>query len=164
MTSKIRSDRMVKADRISGTFLLLFSIYMAIESYRLGIGSLRMPGPGFIIFWAAIAIGILSVVVVLRTWSTAEEGRDETSIFGKKKLPKIGLVVLFLFLYAFFMESLGFIPVTLLLFVLLLGWIERKNWLLVAVVSVLITAVAYLIFDVWLQAQLPLGLLHSLRY
>jgi hypothetical protein len=106
----------------------------------------------------------MSIAVVLRTWSSGEEGKAESLIFGKRNLPKIGLVVLFLFLYAFFMETLGFIPVTLLLFILLLGWIERKNWLLVGVISVLVTAIAYLIFDVWLQAQLPLGLLHTLRY
>jgi putative tricarboxylic transport membrane protein len=155
---------MGKADRISGTVLGLFSIYIAIESYRLGIGSLRVPGPGFIVFWAAIAIGIMAIAVVLRTWSRGNEGKAESLIFGKRNLPKIGLVVLFLFLYAFFMETLGFVPVTLLLFILLLGWIERKNWRLVGVISVLVTTIAYLIFDVWLQAQLPLGLLHTLRY
>jgi putative tricarboxylic transport membrane protein len=155
---------MVKADRISGIFLIFFSIWMVIESCRMGIGSLRVPGPGFIIFWAAIAVGIMSMAVVLRTWPAGKEGKAEAPIFEKRNLPKIGLVVLFLFLYAFFMETLGFIPVTLLLFVLLLGWIERKNWLTVAVVSVLVTAIAYLIFDVWLQTQLPQGLFYSLRY
>jgi hypothetical protein len=155
---------MVKADRISGIFLILFSIWMVIESYRMGIGMLRMPGPGFIIFWAALAVGIMAIAVVLRTWTSGEGGKPEDPIFEKKNLPKIGLVILFLFLYAFFMEGLGFIPVTLILFVLLLGWIERKSWLLVGVTSILVTAIAYFIFDVWLQAQLPAGLLQSLRY
>jgi putative tricarboxylic transport membrane protein len=155
---------MVKADRISGIFLILFSIWMVIESQRMGIGTLRMPGPGFIIFWAAVAVGIMAIAVVLRTWTSGESGKPEGPIFEKKNLPKIGLVILFLFLYAFFMESLGFIPVTLLLFVLLLGWIEKKSWLLVGVTSILVTAIAYFIFDVWLQAQLPAGLLQSLRY
>ena len=155
---------MGKADRISGTFLFLFSILIAVESYRMGIGSLRVPGPGFIVFWTAVAIGIMSAVVVLRTWSQAGDGKAEPLAFKRKNLLKLGLIVLFLFLYAFSMETLGFIPVTLLLFILLLGWIERKNWLLVGAVSLLVTAIAYLIFDVWLEAQLPLGLIHSLRY
>jgi putative tricarboxylic transport membrane protein len=155
---------MVKADRISGIFLILFSLWMLVESYRMGIGSLRMPGPGFIIFWSAAAVGVMAIVVVVRAWASGDKGKSEAPIFEKKNLPKIGLVVLFLFLYAFFMESLGFIPVTLLLFILLLGWIERKNWLLVGVVSILVTAIAYFIFDVWLQTQLPAGLLQSLRY
>jgi putative tricarboxylic transport membrane protein len=155
---------MGKADRISGVFLLLFSLFISVESYRLGIGSLRVPGPGFIVFWTAIAMVVMSIVVILRTGSTGEEGKADHGLFGKRNLLKIGLVVLFLFLYAFFMETLGFIPVTLLLFILLLGWIEKKNWLLVGVVSVLVTAIAYLIFDVWLQAQLPEGLFRTLRF
>jgi putative tricarboxylic transport membrane protein len=155
---------MGKADRISGAFLLLFSLFIGVESYRMGIGSLRVPGPGFIVFWTATAMGVMSMVVILRTWSKGEEGKTGPVGFGKRKLLKIGPVVLFLFLYAFFMETLGFIPVTLLLFILLLGWVEKKNWRLVGIVSVLVTAIAYLIFDIWLQAQLPEGLFRTLRF
>jgi putative tricarboxylic transport membrane protein len=155
---------MGKADRISGAFLLLFSLFISVESYRMGIGSIRVPGPGFIVFWTALAMAVMSIVVILRTGSTGEEGKAEPVVFEKRNLRKIGLVVLFLFLYAFFMETLGFILVTLLLFVLLLGWVEKKNWLLVGVVSVLVTAIAYLIFDVWLQAQLPEGLFRTLGF
>jgi hypothetical protein len=155
---------MGKADRISGIFLLLFSLFVGIESYRMGLGSLRSPGPGFLFFWTAVAVGILSIAVVIRAWPVGEKGRSQPVGFGKRSILKVGSVLLFLLLYAFSMETLGFIPVTLLLFVLLLGWIERKGWLLVAVVSVLVTAIAYLIFDLWLQAQLPEGLFRSLRF
>lgn len=155
---------MGKADRISGTFLFLFSLFIAVESCRMGLGTLRVPGPGFITFWAAVAVGIMSVAVVIRAWPAGGKGRGETLGFEKRSLQKIGLVILFLFLYAFTMESLGFIPVTLLLFALILGRIERKPWLLVAVVSIVVTAIAYLVFNIWLQSQLPEGIFRSLRY
>jgi hypothetical protein len=37
---------MGKADRISGAFWLVFGLFISIESYRLGLGTLHKPGPG----------------------------------------------------------------------------------------------------------------------
>ena len=56
---------MGKADRISGVFWLCFSILMIIQSYRLGLGNLHHPGPGFLFFWVNIILGIMSVIVIL---------------------------------------------------------------------------------------------------
>ena len=69
----------------------------------------------------------------------------ESPIYGKKTVFKIVLVLLSLFLYAFFMETLGFIPVTLLLFIFLFGMIEKKRWGFAVLVSVVVTGVSYLV-------------------
>jgi hypothetical protein len=62
------------------------------------------------------------------------------------------------------METLGFILVTLLLFIFLIGMIEKKRWLLTVFVSVVVTAISYLIFEIWLKSMLPEGLLGFLRF
>jgi len=62
------------------------------------------------------------------------------------------------------MEIIGFIPVTLLLFIYLLGIVEKKKWFYTIFVSVVVTAISYLIFETWLQSQLPKGLLEFLRF
>lgn len=155
---------MSSADRISGIFWLLFSVFVSIESYRLGLGNLHQPGPGFIFFWTAIAMGILSIAVFVRAWAGKKTGKPERLIFGKENVLKIILVLLSLFLYAFFMEALGFIPITLLLFIFLLGVIEKKTWRLTIFVSVVVTGISYLVFEIWLKSQLPKGLLGFLRF
>ena len=155
---------MNRADRISGIFWLFFSGFICIESYRLGLGGLHQPGPGFIFFWTAAAMGVLSIAVIVRGWAGKKTGESEGPIFGKENVWKIILVLLALFLYAFFMEKLGFIPITLLLFVFLLGWIEKKKWGLTIFVSIMVTAISYLVFEIWLKSQLPKGLLESLRF
>ncbi len=155
---------MGKADRISGVFWLVFGLFICIESYRLGLGTLHKPGPGFLYFWASIFLIIMSIVVLIRTWGSMGTEEAETSIFGKENLRKIVLVLLSLFLYAIFMEMVGFIPITLLLFVYLLGIIEKKRWFYTIFVSVVVTVAAYLIFETWLQSQLPKGLLQFLRF
>jgi putative tricarboxylic transport membrane protein len=155
---------MGRADRISGIFWLLFSALVIIESYRLGLGTLHQPGPGFLFFWTSIALGIMALVVLIRAWISQKAGEPKISIFGTQNTRKIILVLISLFLYAILMETLGFILVTLLLFIFLLGIIEKKKWWFTVFVSVVVTVIAYLIFEIWLKSQLPKGLLGFLRF
>jgi putative tricarboxylic transport membrane protein len=62
-----------------------------------------------------------------------------------------------LFVYALLLESVGFLLMTLLLFIFLFRRIEPQKWKFVTGVSVLASVGAYLIFDRILQVQLPRG-------
>jgi hypothetical protein len=56
------------------------------------------------------------------------------------------------------MTPIGFIPATVLFIGFLLRAIIPQRWPVVAAVSLLTALFAYLVFDVWLQAQLPRGM------
>jgi len=155
---------MSKADRISGIFWLIFSVFVTIESYRLGLGTLNHPGPGFLFFWAAIVLGIMSLIIFIRAWRNRESEEARIHLFGKLNIKKMILVMISVLLYALLMEKLGFIPITFLLFIFLLGVVERKKWFFTIFVSVLVTGITYLIFEIWLKSQLPKGILESLRF
>jgi len=155
---------MGRADRISGIFWLCFALLFIIQSYRLGLGTLHRPGPGFLYFWVNIVLGMMSLVVLIRAWVGKKTEGPPSPIFGRQNVRKIIFVLISLFLYVILMETLGFILVTLLLFFFLLGIIEKKRWLSTAFVSVVVTAISYLIFEVWLQSMLPRGLLGFLRF
>ena len=150
---------MGKADRISGIFWLIFSVLVSIESYTLGLGSLRKPGPGFFFFWTGVLLGVMSFVIILMSRKA-----DQRAVFEKIKVTKIVLVLIALFLYALFMEKLGFLLVTLGLFIFLLRVIEKKRWAFTLCISFAVTAATYLIFEIGLQSQLPKGLLEFLRF
>ena len=154
---------MGKADRISSVFWLCFSILVMIESRRLGMGTLHQPGPGFLFFWVNLALAIMASVVLIRAWVGKKTEGPQLAIFSGQNLPKIGLVMGSLFVYVLLMELVGFILMTLLLFIFLLGIVEKKKWFYTAFVSVLVTVAAYLVFETWLQSQLPRGLLGFLR-
>ena len=155
---------MGRTDRISSVFWVLFAIFVGIESKRLGLGTLHEPGPGFLFFGASIALGIMSLVILIRAWMSKKTEGTKISIFSGENIPKILLVLISLFLYAFFMETLGFIVVTLLLLIFLLGIIEKKKLGYTIFVSAGVTAIAYLIFEIWLRSQLPRGLLGFFRF
>jgi putative tricarboxylic transport membrane protein len=155
---------MGKADRISGTFWLIFALVTIIESYRLGLGNLLQPGPGFIFFWAGILLGIMSLVILIKTFIKVGEAEAEKPTLGGVSYTKIILVSLGVFLYALLLEFLGFVIVTTLLFVFILGVVEKKKWLFTIASSILVTVAAYLIFQTWLETQLPKGLFGFLRF
>ena len=155
---------MRKADRISGTFWLVFALVTIIESYRLGLGNLLQPGPGFIFFWAGILLGIMSLVILIKTFIKVGQAEAEKPTLGGVSYTKIILVSLGVFLYALLLEFLGFVIVTTLLFVFILGVVEKKKWLFTIASSILVTVAAYLIFQTWLETQLPKGLFGFLRF
>jgi putative tricarboxylic transport membrane protein len=154
---------MGKADRISGMFGLLFSVFMCVQSSLLGLGTLHKPGPGFLFFWTSITLGILSLVVLVSAWRRKAPGKEEP-IFQGERLKKVFWVLASAFLYAILMETVGFIPLTMMLFLFLLGIIEKKRWAFSVAVSVAVTIVSYLVFEVWLKSQLPKGILDFLRF
>jgi putative tricarboxylic transport membrane protein len=153
-----------KADPVSGLFWLIFSAFGSYESYKLGLGTLHQPGPGFLFFWTSIATAILSITVVMLSLRKRSPEETQQLTFGKKNVTKIVFVLISLFLYAFLMEKLGFLIVTLLFFIFLLGAIEKKRWAFAVLVSLIVTAVSYLVFEKALQSQLPKGFLDFLRF
>jgi len=154
---------MAKADQISGIFWLLFSILVSTESYRLGLGSLRKPGPGFFFFWTGVFLGILSLIVILRSSGTEKRPEDQGPSSGKVNSTKIILVLVGLFFHALLMETMGFLIVSFLLFLFLLGIVEKKKWFLTLWVSLVVTVITYIIFEIGLRSQLPKGILEFLR-
>jgi putative tricarboxylic transport membrane protein len=155
---------MGRADRISGSFWFIFSVFGAYQSYKLGLGTLHQPGPGFLFFWTGTLVAILSIAVILRSFGKPSPGEEKESSPGRWNLSKVVFVLSSLFLYAVLMEHLGFLIVTLLLFLFLLGMIEKKKWSYTLLVSLVVTAMSYLLFEVGLQSQLPKGILDFLRF
>jgi len=153
-----------KADRTSGAFWFLFSLLLSYESYKLGLGTVRQPGPGFLFFWTSIIIAFLALTVFLTSLKKKARTESIKSVFVKSSLLKLLLVLSSLFIYALLIEWLGFLIVTLLLFLFLLGVIEKKNLGFTILVSLAVTALSYLIFEVGLESQLPKGPLEFLRF
>jgi len=149
---------MSKADRYSASVWFIFSVLASYQSYRLGMGSLHEPGPGFVFFWTAIIVALLSLSVVVKSFfdKQEEKGGATITIAGlKKAIP----VLIALFLYAAFLEWAGLVVVTFLLLVFLLRAVEKKSWWFSLGAGAAITVIAFLVFETALQSQLPKGLL-----
>src|SRR2546428_5473002 len=71
---------------ISG-FWLMLSLYLSIESYRLGLSTGNRPGPGFFPFGAAVTIGAIAGFRLLKNARPTSAGSfSESAIGGDARL------------------------------------------------------------------------------
>ncbi len=143
----------------SSLFWLLFSLAVIKLTIRLPFGGLHEPGPGFFPLLICLVILGLSLALFIQTLI---QGRLRVDRIGSrlfKSLMKISPVLILLFLYAVFLDTLGFLIVTFLLIFLLLELVYHRKWWVSLMTALLGSLGSYLIFQTWLQSQLPKGLL-----
>jgi hypothetical protein len=137
---------------------LVLSLYLAIESHRLGLSTGNRPGPGFFPFGAAAAIGILAgfrFAKNFRRHSTAEVAESAGS--GEAHL--VLAVIAGMVAYVFLLDVLGFLLCTFLLVAFYLKVVAARAWRMSVSFAAAVALVSHLFFDVLLNAQLPRGLL-----
>jgi hypothetical protein len=145
-------------DNWASLFLLGTGMVICLLSSQYDIGSLAGPGPGFIGLCSGSAISFLSIVGLLSNW---RKGKKEKELFGLLWFNP--LIILFLLIgFALFLNLLGFLICTFLFMFILLGKTKAYRWKVVWGWSLGTAVVLYLVFQVWLQAQLPMGLLRYL--
>ena len=140
-------------------FWLFFSVLICREAYRLKLGVLTKPGPGFFPFSLGFVMGILALIVLIQSMGKRREERERTGPKAPFRWWNIVIILIALVAYAFFLETMGFLISTFLLITLLLKVVEPQPWR-TALLGGLITAIAStLVFNVLLRAQIPTGFL-----
>ena len=144
-------------DQRSSLIWCVIGLAIALYSGKYGLGMLSSPGPGFVPFLAGLAIGGLSLVVFFQQW---REGKKEKlkDLWAKRDWPTMLKVMGALALYAVFLKSLGFLLTTFFLIVYLFRIIEPMTWKKVLIGAFLTAFGSYVVFEVWLEAQLPAGI------
>ncbi len=146
---------MKKPDLWSSLFWLVFSILICLGSLKLKTGTFHNPGAGFFPFLAGIVFALLSLILLVQN---LPGGKRAEAVLGKVQWKNIIFVLICLVVYAVVLEGLGFMISTILFIGVVLKVIERKRWSLVIVVSVSATLLFWVIFQYWLQSQLPKGI------
>jgi len=70
---------------------------------------------------------------------------------------RVAAVPACLILYAFFLKDLGFVISTFILMAYFFRMLEPSSWKETLFAAVVTTTGFYLVFHIWLQAQLPKG-------
>ena len=142
---------------ISG-FWLMLSLYLSIESYRLGLSTGNRPGPGFFPFGAAVAIGAIGGFRLLKNARpTSAVSPSESAMAGDARL--VIYVIAGMLAYVFLLDVVGFFLCTFLLVAFYLKVVAARSWLTSVSFAAAVALVSHLFFDVLLNAQLPRGLL-----
>jgi hypothetical protein len=143
-------------DRGSSLFWLCYSIFILIESLRLGIGKLHAPGMGFMAFGSSGLLGILSFALFVQSLSTKKEDRTQP-IFAGTLWKKALMVLIALLIYSRLLPVAGYLISTFLLMSFLFWIVERQKVWLVLILSFLTTLMTYYVFSKWLNCQFPDG-------
>lgn len=147
---------MAKYDRYTSLIWAAFGLYIAYEGYRLTIGDLHEPKSGFFVFWAGIVLSILSVILFFHTLLLKEKGTKE-SLWKGLQWPKGIKFMTLLFVYALVIKWMGFLLSSFLLLLLLLKGLESLRWRTSLIISIITTALCYLVFGFLLESQFPTG-------
>jgi len=147
---------MIKRGTITLLFWVFLSIFFCIESWRLGLGSFKVPGPGFFPFLASLVIGLLAVILF---WRERKSKLVEKAVllFKGKKIGNVIFILGFLFAYPLLLDELGFFLCTLFFVGFSIKMFKQQKLKVVLGISISVTIVAYLLFNVWLTIPLPKG-------
>jgi hypothetical protein len=150
---------MSKNDRTSSLVWLGFALFICVEAFRLPLGSVRDPGPGFLPLLVGVLLAGLSVICFLQ----ARRGPSEApkgGWYSAERWKNLVWVLLALLAYAAVLDSLGFLISTFLLLVVLFRFgMEPQRWVWAVGGSVVASLSCYAVFELWLRTQLPRGIL-----
>ena len=121
----------------------------AVLAYGYGLGSLQEPGPGLWPFVLCVVITALSLILLV----TCRRLTDSEAFTRSSVLPLIGLITFIAF--GLLMPVIGFEIPALVLSVIWLRFLGHESWRSTIVISVLTTAVFYLLFLYALGIPLP---------
>ncbi len=143
---------------ICSIVLLGIALATFLEVSSVPIGTARRPETGF---YPLILASLLTILSFSLLWETLKEKKEKGSSAPKAwgGLKKVGLTVGALLAFAFLLKPLGYIPTMFLLIAFLMRAIEPQRWWKVIMVSVLCSAVSFLILDLVLDTPLPRGIL-----
>lgn len=144
-------------DRVSSGLFFLLGLLICLYSLTYDLGSPVAPGSGLMPFLCGAAMCLLAVAGF--TYTTLRKQRRETGspLFKGRAWQKSALTLGALLALQFLMKPLGFTLATFLFVSFLLRVIVPQRWPVVIGVALLTAALSFLLFEVWLQAQLPRG-------
>jgi putative tricarboxylic transport membrane protein len=148
-------------DLASGLFWLFLSAAVFVESLRMEIGTVKMPGMGFMPFGASALLGMLSIVLLVKTIARKRQGGTagaSVALLGKKAL----MVLIAVITYSIIMPTIGYLIGTFLVMTFLYWLLEQngiRGIMRGIVLSLLTTTLSYYLFAVLLKCPFPAGIL-----
>jgi len=135
--------------------LLIFSVWVVVESWKISLGSLREIGPGFYLFFSAIFMGILSLLSIIKSLMGHV---IMTPAFppGSNWRGVIWTLIISIS-FACFLNLLGFIIMATVFMLGLLKLVGQERLIRITIVTIITVVFSYIIFKSVLHIQLPVG-------
>ena len=142
--------RGLTSDQFSGLILLMLALYVGWENRVYPVGTLEDPGPGYLPLLLAIFLGAMGLLIAL--WGT------RSAPLAEMKWPEATRAVLILVacgVATLVLERIGYRLTVIVLLIFLLGVLERKRPLPVALVALGFSFASYYVIGDLLRVPLP---------
>jgi putative tricarboxylic transport membrane protein len=148
---------MKKYDLYGGFFWLAIAVGVGALAIKLGLGTIRKPGPGLFPFLICLILALFSSCLIYAT--VRERNRiainEERPSFNRN----VFLILAAILLYALALEILGYIIASFILFLYLYKSHAGKHWRTSIFITMVVVFVTYYLFAVILNSQIPKGFL-----
>lgn len=146
---------MKKYDLISGMVLFVFGMAMFVWSLVYPFGELNSPGAGFLPRLASLVLVFLALMIVILALRK-ENAATKQPFFTRPEASRRLLAALAAFVsYRLLFPVIGFTASNVIFFSLITHFVGYHSWKTSIIFSLGTTIVACLVFQVWLQMQLP---------
>jgi putative tricarboxylic transport membrane protein len=140
-----------------GLFWLAIGAFVIWAGRDMGLGRLNEPGSGFAFYWIGILMCALAAIIVGQ--ALVSGGPTLASLWAGTRWRKVALVVGLLLVYGVGFPTIGFIPCTLVLLLVLMWFVDPVQWWLAIVIAFVATFGVWAAMTKWLKIQLPAGIL-----
>jgi putative tricarboxylic transport membrane protein len=144
----------VNADRVSGVMLFLFALGTGWEARKLPFGTVSTPDSGFFPLSLAVALAVLSALIVVATWLPEAGDSAPPSWQGAGR---VAVAVGALVAYVAALNPLGYLVATILIMLVYLRGLEGLRWSASLAIAVASVVISYLLFR-QLGVPLPAGI------
>ncbi|NWF56124.1 MAG: tripartite tricarboxylate transporter TctB family protein [Syntrophaceae bacterium] len=144
-------------DQLSSTVWFILGLAVCLGSLQYKLGTPASPGTGFMPFLAGLAICFFSGIGLIHSTLRRRQGEGWVPLLRGVLWKNALIILVSLLAYALLLVPLGFSLTTALFIGFLLRAIAPQRWSVVVACSLLTAAISYLLFEVWLKAQLPKG-------
>ncbi len=150
---------MTNPDQSSSLFWFVIGIGVVLGSLKYGFGSFHQPGPGFITFFAGTILAFLSVALFFSSFRDRGSRGGFRELWAGLETGKVLYVIFLLMVYTVVLKTAGFLISTFVLLFFLFRVKGTYRLRTILFMSFLVTAGCYIVFELWLKAQLPKGVL-----
>jgi hypothetical protein len=155
--------RNCRVDTVVGAILFIIGAVVVLEAQRLGAGwTSDGPGAGYFPFYIGLILCVSSLGVIYQ--SLGAKSRDDDAFVDRLQMGRVLSVLLPAAVYVLAIWFLGIYvasAIYIALFMIVLGEYPRVKSV---VLSVIVVAVFFMMFEVWFKVPLYKGTLEPLRF
>ena len=154
---------MKRADIIAGLLGLALAVYVFVVTGSFPEDKVVLMGPAFFPRMLASGVAVFSLVLLgsafIKRYSEKEKNLGLS--FRNKGLQRAAMSLAATLLYCLGLEYLGFFVCSVIYLIFLMFLLQDRKYLQMALTSIIVTVVVFIVFRSFLNITLPLGTLYG---